>query len=55
MNLSSASITEMLAGLRDGTLTQSDIWNHFDRVSTELDTELQVYNFRTKEAPTPTE
>ena len=55
MNLSSASITEMLAALTAGNLTQSDIWNHFDRVSTELDTDLQAYNFRTKEAPTPAE
>jgi hypothetical protein len=51
MNLSSASILDMIASLRDGTLTQSDIWNHFDRVSNELDTELQAYNFRTKEQP----
>jgi hypothetical protein len=51
MNLSSSSILEMLAGLRDGTLKTPDIWNHFDRVSNELDTELQAYNFRTKEQP----
>ena len=55
MNLSSSSILEMLASLRDGTLKTSDIWNHFDRVSTELDTDLQAYNFRTKETPTPAE
>lgn len=55
MNLSSSSILDMLAGLRDGTLKKLDIWNHFDRVSTELDTDLQAYNFRTKEAPTPAE
>lgn len=51
MNLSSSSILEILAGLRDGTLKTADIWNHFDRVSTELDTELQAYNFRTKSQP----
>jgi len=53
MNLSSASILDMIASLRDGTLKTPDIWNHFDRVSTELDPTLQAYNFRTKEAPTP--
>lgn len=51
MNLSTASLTEMLAGLKDGTLTQAQIWEHFDHVTTELDAELQAYNFRTKEQP----
>lgn len=51
MNLSSVSILDMIASLRDGILTQSDIWNHFDRVSNELDPTLQSYNFRTKVQP----
>lgn len=51
MNLSTASLVDMLAGLRDGTLTQAQIWEHFDHVTTALDDELQAYNFRTKEKP----
>lgn len=55
MNLSTASLTDMLAGLRDGTLTHAQIWEHFDHVTAELDDELQSYNFRTKEKPEATE
>lgn len=51
MNLSSASIIEMLAGLRDGTLKKTDLWEHFVHVSDELDPTLQAYNFRTPAMP----
>jgi len=51
MNLSSASITEMITALNAWELTSSDLWNHFSRVSDELDPALQAYNFRTKEQP----
>ncbi len=53
MNLSSASITEMLDAIQSGTLAQTDIWEHFSRVSDELDPNLQAYNFRTPTRPTP--
>lgn len=53
MNLSSASLSEMLDAMRAGTLSQTDIWEHFSRVSDELDTTLQAYNFRTPTRPTP--
>lgn len=55
MNLSTASLVDILAGLKDGTLTQAQIWEHFDHVTTELDSELQAYNHRTKEKPEVTE
>ncbi len=51
MNLSTASLIEILAALKDGTITQDQVWEHFDHITTELDPELQAYNFRTPARP----
>lgn len=51
MNLSTASLLEMLQALQDGSLTKEQVWEHFDNVSTKLDPELQTYNFRTPSRP----
>lgn len=51
MNLSTASLTEILAAIQSGDITQAQVWEHFDHVTTELDDELQAYNFRTKTRP----
>lgn len=41
----------MLEALKSGEITQAQIWEHFDHVTTELDGELQAYNFRTPAKP----
>ncbi len=55
MNLSTASLVEILEAIKSGEITQAQVWEHFDHISTELDDELQAYNFRTKEKPAATE
>lgn len=55
MNLSTASLVEILEAIKSGEVTQAQVWEHFDHISTELDDELQAYNFRTKEKPAATE
>lgn len=52
MNLSTASITEMLVAIQNGSLTKDQIWEHFHRVSTELNPELEAYNHLTADKPT---
>lgn len=51
MNLSTASLLEMLQALQDGSLTKEQVWEHFYNVTTKLDPELQAYNFRTPSQP----
>jgi aspartyl-tRNA(Asn)/glutamyl-tRNA(Gln) amidotransferase subunit A len=55
MNLSTASLVEILEAIKSGEVTQAQVWEHFDHISTELDDELQAYNFRTKEKPAASE
>ncbi len=54
MNLSTASLVEILEAIKTGVVTQAQVWQHFDRVTTELDPELQAYNFRTPNKPEAT-
>ena len=55
MNLSTASLVEILEAIKSGEVTQAQVWEHFDHISTELNDELQAYNFRTKEKPAASE
>ncbi len=55
MNLSTASLIEILEALKTGVVTQSQVWEHFDHISTELDPELQAYNYQTPSKPEATD
>jgi aspartyl-tRNA(Asn)/glutamyl-tRNA(Gln) amidotransferase subunit A len=52
MNLSTASLSEILAAIANGETTKQAVWEHFTRVTNELDPELQAYNFKTETMPT---
>lgn len=54
MNLSTASLVEILEAIKSGEVTQAQVWEHFDHITTELDPELQAYNYRTPSRPEPT-
>ena len=54
MNLSTASLTEILTAISNGETTKQAVWGHFDTITTELDPELQAYNFRTAARPEAT-
>ncbi len=55
MNLSTASLVEILEAIKSGEVTQAQVWEHFDHITTELDPELQAYNFRTPNKPEATD
>lgn len=55
MNLSTASLSDILSAIANNETTKKAVWEHFSRVTNELDGELQAFNFRTEAMPSPTE
>ena len=55
MNLSTASLSEILAAIANGETTKQAVWEHFAHVRDELDGELQAFNYITEAMPTPAE
>lgn len=53
MNLSTASILEILEAIKTWSTTKQAVWEHFASVRDKLDPELQAFNFKTEAEPTP--